>query len=69
MSNARKGLSYNEEDGTEIISGEDESHYLFARSDVQGKSKISCASKVDFVVGDGSTREIYKAVGSLVFMG
>jgi len=58
-------LSYNEGDGTGIISGEDGSRYPFSRSDVQGDSKIARASKVDFIVADGSAKEIYKAVGSI----
>lgn len=58
-------LSYNEEDGTGIISGEDGNRYPYSMSDVQGDSKIARASKVDFVVGDGDAKEIYKAVGSI----
>jgi len=58
-------LSYNEGDGTGIISGEDGNRYPFTRNEVQGDSKISRASKVDFVVDDGNAMEIYKSVGSI----
>lgn len=63
-------LSYNDGEGTGIISGEDGKRYPFSASDVRGDSKIARASKVDFVVEAGDAKEIYKAVGSTeVFSG
>jgi len=58
-------LSYNEEEGSGIISGEDGNRYKFSSQDTQGDSKISRASNVDFVVENGEAKEIYKAVGSI----
>jgi len=58
-------LNYNEEDGTGTISGEDGNRYQFVSSDAQGNNKITRASKVDFIIEDGTAKEIYKVVGSM----
>jgi len=58
-------LNYSEEDDSGLISGEDGHRYPFSKNAIQGDSKITRASKVDFIVEDGVAKEIYKAVGSI----